>query len=737
MSSPARTTAAGLRHILARLDREPLRGASGVAVARRRAEAVDRALTKLFPASDRLALVAVGGFGRSELAPGSDIDLMVLHEPGAHAEAEQAFPTVLYPLWDRGLSVGHAVRSVQECREAAGHRLDALTALLDGRVLAGRSALLDAVRSSLIEDVRASPRWFLEELRASMVQRETQAGILGEMLEPNLRDSVGGLRDVQMFGWLAASFGHDGEGALVSRGWLRPAERAATRKARDFLLLARIALHRIAGRRTDRLVAEHHEGVAAALGIGAHPARPPAVWEAPDWFLRLVLLHGRHVRSAALACLDRAGTELLGRRVHTVRVDWTAPAAEAALMTFARAAAEGASVGAEDLDRLESAVPTLQDPGPAGRWSEQMRAALAEILAAGPGGAQSLEQLDLLGTWTALVPEWEDVRGRAQRDPFHRFPADTHLIRTAARLAGILFRPPDALAARSAALVSDPWPLLLGALVHDIGKVGSGRHVIEGTRVAEGITARMGLPERDAHVVLLLVREHLLLSDTATRRDLEDPDLILQVAARIGTPERLAMLHLLTLADAESTGPSATTPWRLALIRDLVGKVGRAFERGEMGPDRAERLARAEREARLALAGVAPDRIENFLSGVPAAYLEWVDPGDTPYHFELISPRPARSADHRGTLGAIGAGLHHRGRRSPRCLRGGRRVRARHRRGPVAALSGRPAPRAGGPDRRRGPDPLASRALPSGEERHPAGGSPGSGGVGLRHDRRS
>jgi [protein-PII] uridylyltransferase len=353
--------------------------------------------------------------------------------------------------------------------------------------------------------------------------------------------------------------------------------------------------------------------------------------------MRTVFDHGRRVHAAVEGCLDRAVGALGSRPAHSVGIDWESPPAEAVTEGLARLAEEGGSLSTPDLDRMESVVPA--EPV---RWTEDLRSAFVRILASGEGGARVLRLMDLSGWLGCLLPEWEAVRGRPQRDPFHRHPVDTHLIRTAAHLARLLFRPGDPLEYRSVSAVTNPAPLLVGALLHDAGKVGLGNHVMEGARVAGEATSRMGLAGDERELVSFLVQEHLLLADTATRRNLEDQDLILHVAAKVGTPGRLGALYLLTVADAESTGPASTTPWRMGLIRELVSKVSRAFERGEMSPDRAVELERAERSVRDALDAIPDTDAADFLARVPPAYLLWTDPADAPVHFRLIVPRPGR-----------------------------------------------------------------------------------------------
>jgi [protein-PII] uridylyltransferase len=692
-----------LRASLAELDRRPLRAAHGLALAAERSSVIDRALRALFPRDPggRLALVALGGYGRRELAPGSDVDLLVLHEPGAEAEAGEAIAAVLYPLWDAGLDVGHALRTPEECRSQASLRFDALTPLLDARLLAGSASLLGLARGHVLAVARGV---LPEEIRAHRVEREAAHGLLGETLEPDLREAVGGLRDLHAAGWLAATLpsapggrpdpagatadparageaaarfdragageaaaGFDPAGRLATlreAGLVGPRAERALLAAWSHLVLVRTALHRVSGRRSNRLAADHQADVATALDT---PGRDG--WEPADALMRGLFLHGRAVALHTEALLDQAlaaagpGPRARGAPGAAVAPDPEAPTdgdAAAALEPFVRLARAGGWIAASDLERLAAASPP-------GAWSPGALEAFVEILAAGEGGARALSTMDAVGLLGALVPEWDLVRGRPQRDPFHRFPVDTHLLRSTAEAARLLHRPGEPAATEAVGHVDDPAPLLLGALLHDVGKVGRGSHVSIGAGMAAAILERMGVPEPLRDTVAFLVREHLLLSDTATRRDLDDDGLVLHVAARIGDERRLALLYLLTLADAASTGPAAATPWRLGLVRELVMRVGAAFERGEMDPDRAGRLATARDRAAAALAraGYRGARIEAFLEGLPPGYLLWAEPEDAPHHLPLVLPSPgpnevrtwARPGRADGThLVAIGAG---------------------------------------------------------------------------------
>jgi [protein-PII] uridylyltransferase len=537
-------------------------------LARRRTEAVDAAIRALFAplGAPGLALAALGGYGRRELTPGSDIDLLFLHSGLGEDVVRRVVDAVLYPLWDAGMRVSHAVRTVQECVAESRRALSTLTALLDVRVLEGSGELVEAARKAALDIARDDPRSFVGELLAEQVDRDRKYGALWRTVQPDLKEGVGGLRDVQVVRWVGAVEDPAGSEERVE-------------SALEFLLRVRIALHEMGGSGTNRLTAEIQDPVAASLGY-----TETGGWESRDALMRDVFAAARLVHATTL---------------------------------------EVTKVGA---------------PGPPRSLGEFLRGSLAEPdTLVHPLATESVGSLDAIG------PFWNLVKGRPQRDPYHRYPVDVHLLHTVRDAATLVRGSQEPFAAEAAQSIGDPMPLLMGALLHDIGKVGKGSHVTAGVHVARDVLHRMGADDTIRDDVLFLVGEHLLLSDTATRRNLEDEDLIVQVAASIGDRRRLAMLYLLTLADAMATGPSAFTPWRMTLIRDLVAKVDHVFERGLMDEDRAGRMATAQAAVRDALtaSGSSGDRIAAFLGTVPPDYLSQVSPEQAARHLDLILPAPA------------------------------------------------------------------------------------------------
>jgi [protein-PII] uridylyltransferase len=360
------------------------------------------------------------------------------------------------------------------------------------------------------------------------------------------------------------------------------------------------------------------------MGFADEP-RLPAI----DGLMRAVFEHARQVEFLLAAVVGRSAGPSGDRPVPPVD-----PAA--VLMALAAEAEAGQEPTADLVDGIDDATV----PGEVA-WDEDVRAAFARVLRAGDRGAAALELLDRLDLLRRYLPAWGDVRCRPQRDPYHLFTVDAHLTQTLRAMGRLLAghgADADPFQAEAVKHVSDPDALLLGALLHDIGKNGEGGHVEVGARVVDETLDRIGLPPGPRDLVRAMVVQHLLLPDTATRRDLTDENLVIDVAAAVGSAERLAALYLLAKADAEATGPAAWTPWRRALLWELVGKVQRVLEREELGEELGERLGLRVDRLRALLAAEPPADVEGFLRRMPRAYLLAVDPSRAARHFATIVP---------------------------------------------------------------------------------------------------
>jgi len=500
-----------------------------------------------------IALVAVGGLGRREVAAGSDLDLVLVHD--RRPDVAQVADRVWYPVWDSGIGLDHSVRTVAEAVAVARGDLKAALGLVDARHVAGDASLTAELVTATRAAWRAGAASRLPELHESVRERARSAGEVAFLLEPDLKQARGGLRDVHALQALAVAQVVDVPGEAVLA-------------AHRVLLDARGELHRrttTAGRRAvDRLLLQEQAGVAAALGHADADALMAAVSGAARTIAYASDTTWRRVRPA------RARRSLLGRRVATrrplaegvVEQDGEAVLAkgvraelDAVLpLQVARAAARaGVPISPATLEVLAASCPSLPEPWPAAALD-----ALVGLLATGPAAVPVVEALDQSGLLVALLPEWEHTRSRPQRNAVHRFTVDRHLVETAAAAAGLTRR------------VARPDLLLLGALLHDIGKGLPGDHTDVGVELVSRIGPRLGLAPADADVLVTMVRHHLLLPDVATRRDLADPATASAVAAAVGTGQVLELLHALTEADAAATGPAAWSSWKAGLVADLV-----------------------------------------------------------------------------------------------------------------------------------------------------------------------
>ncbi len=618
-SAPLGASIERLREELGALDRAYSPGHHGLWSARRRAELLDGVLGEMFGAAEPLrgvGLAAVGGYGRLQQLPRSDIDLLIVHDGRSPQEVAALAERLLYPLWDGGFEVGHAVRTPLECEQVARDHLDALTSMLDLRPVAGDLAIAgeaaDRVRAIATDDVAP----FARALSEDALVRAERFGVSAHLLEPDLKNGAGGLRDVQAVRWTTA---------VAGDALLRTAERARTDAAEEFLTRVRSALQFETGTHGDRLPLELQPPIARAMGFSDEPRLIAA-----DGLMRAVFEHARAVRWIAENVLARAAE---GASMPTGPPE-PFPGPDEALEALATVAESGDRPDARLLDSLE--VTALADTI---AWTDRTRGAFMRILRAGEPGVAALDALDRLGVMGRLLPAWVDVRCRPQRDPYHRFTVDTHLTRALGEMSRLIEEgDEDPLTTGALAQGPDRDGLVLGALLHDIGKVGEGGHVPAGARIATETLEHMGVPRPARDLAAFMVAEHLLIPDTATRRDLTDENLILDVAARIGSPDRLGALTLLAKADAIATGPAAWTPWRQTLVRELVSRVQRVFDRGHMGTELAQQLTDRIDAVRDLLDAEPDDAVERFVLRMPRGYFLSVDPERIAAHYPTIAP---------------------------------------------------------------------------------------------------
>jgi [protein-PII] uridylyltransferase len=536
----------------------------GSDLCRRLSDVTDAWLVALFDDAVRgldvsVALAAVGGYGRGELAPASDLDVLLLYEgrPAPQAITEKLW----YPIWDAKVKLGHAVRTVRGALRLAADDLDTATSLLTTRHLAGDPRL----STSLADGARAQwrKRWKarVARLGAATAERHAQHGEVAFLLEPNLKEGRGGLRDVHTLAW--ASVEHD----VLAEG-----DEEALRGAYEVLLAARVELHRLTRGPGDVLALQDQDEVAAGLDLqdaetlmtGVSTAARTISWVSDEAWHRMRVATGLEGGSRT----DRALASGVRERGGEIHLDETAdPERDPTLLVRVATAAARARRRIEraSLDRLAEDTQPWPDPWPAGASDE-----LVALLLEGHDAIDVLESLDQRDLIARVLPEWEPVRAKPQRNAYHRFTVDRHLWEAAANAAELADR------------VHRPDLLVLGALLHDIGKGYAGDHTEAGVALVERIGHRMGLPPADLDVLVALVRHHLLLPDVATRRDLADDATITAVAAAVGSPLVLELLAALTEADSLATGPSAWGSWKAELVQELVDRVGHVLGGGRL-----------------------------------------------------------------------------------------------------------------------------------------------------------
>ena len=533
----------------------PRRPASFAADRARRTANADRWLASLLGAESGVALVAVGGYGRRELLPGSDLDVLLLHHarPGIAALADR----IWYPIWDSGTRLDHAVRRPAHARAVARSDLRVALGLLHARHVAGDPQLTGELRSGALADWRAAAGARLAELQALHEERTARSGELAFLLEPDLKEARGGLRDAEAIYAVAAA-------------WVAPGPGPRARAAQEEILDARHALHEVTGRASDRLVLQEQDEVACVLGLADADAllyHLAGAGRTIAYALDQSLRAAQRSRSGAprSSRFRRRGAAprrpladgLVEQDGEVVLARPADPAAdpELVLRAAAVAAEAGLTLAPGTLARLQQCPPL---PVP---WPPGARDALVTLLGAGQTAIGVWEALDQEGMLPDLIPDWERVRNRPQRNPLHTFTVDRHLVETAVRAAALTRD------------VARPDLLLIAALLHDIGKGWPGDHRVTGEVVTRDTARRMGLADEDTELVAGAVRHHLLLPHTATRRDLDDPETAAQVAATVGSRRLLELLHALAIADGQATGPAAWNDWKAGLVADLVRRV--------------------------------------------------------------------------------------------------------------------------------------------------------------------
>jgi len=656
------------------------RGTSGAAACRRISDLYDRAIAERFAIATEgvalpLALVATGGWARRELAPYSDIDFIILCER-EEAAAKQVCDRLLYPLWDEKLAIGHSVREARAAARLAKDDLATATALLDARHIAGdRRLSSDLMRATLAALAPGgNPNDLIASLAAEQRGRHQRFGASLYLLEPNLKQSIGALRDLATAVWAAVIRWHpprppedppsveDAIANLVTMGHLTRRQAQVLSGARDFLLAIRALVQLAAKRRFDQLTFEIQETIAPSLYPDARSHEGDvrsAVAPAVEALMRDYFMHARGVVQVADRLLESARVPAR-RKPRIAQVDSSfitfngelairdphlfAERPSEMVRLFRVAVAEQLPVYGHTRELVAETI--ARDPAPLAADPAAGKLFLDALLdlrdKAQPSAFEAMHQLGIL---SAIMPAWAPCTARVQHDLYHVYTVDQHQLYALAmqkRIARGELAEVHPTATELWRSVTRPGPLLLGTLLHDVGKPLGKGHAEKGAVLCGQIARSLGMPEADVELAEFLVRQHLTMSHLSQRRDLSDPEVIARFAERVGDDEHLVQLYLLTLCDTAMTAPDNLSAWKDGLLRDLVMRTREHFEQAGRRSDPALEVVETTdaglRAKIVELATAAGTRdARDIVDGIDPRLFVQLTPRQTARHVTLIS----------------------------------------------------------------------------------------------------
>jgi len=647
-------------------DDEPVEG-----LVRARAAFTDSLLATLWHAkleaglASQLTLAAVGGYGRGELHPYSDVDFLVL-VPRALSDGERSQVEQLVTfLWDIGLEVGHSVRTIEDCREQSLADVGVMTTLLEARWLAGSSALLPAMRVALAPDAVWPVRDFFAAKVREQQERHLKANDTAYNLEPNVKTGPGGLRDIQTIGWVAKRhFGAESLDELVTHGFLTPSELRRLKQAQSFLWKVRFGLHVLAGRHEDRLLFDHQTRLAHSFGYedGSYTL---AVEQLMQRYYRTVMdvqllneLLLQLFREAILTDDTPARTLNPRFQVRNDYLEATSPElfarAPSALLELFVLLQQNPLIRGVRADTIRALGRNLWLIDEEFRQNPRNHRLFLEILRAPRGVTHELRRMNNYGVLGRYIPAFGRVVGRMQYDLFHAYTVDAHtlfVVSNARRLAIPELNHEMPLVSPIMQQLPKPEIVYLGALFHDIAKGRGGDHSDLGAVDAEAFCLEQGMSRYDARLVAWLVKSHLVFSMTAQKQDIGDPQVINDFARKVGDEAHLDYLYVLTCADVRGTNPKLWNSWKASLFHDFYEKVRRALRRGLESPVDKDELVRENQSgarALLATAALEPAAIERVWATLPEAYFLRYTPEEIARHTRVLA-----RADHSGEAARV------------------------------------------------------------------------------------
>ena len=605
-----------------------------------------------------IALLAVGGYGRGELHPHSDIDLLILLADDDHETFREPIECFLTLLWDIGLEVGQSVRSVRECAEQARADLTVVTNLMESRTIEGPERL----RQAMIEITSPAHMWpseqFFRAKRSEQRARHAKYNDTEYNLEPNVKGSPGGLRDIQTILWVARRhFGTLKLHAMVSQGFLLEHEFDILSKAQEFLWKVRYALHMLAGRAEDRLLLDHQAAIARILGFADEDSKRGIERFMKQYYRvvmgvaqlgELITQHFEEVISPGENATRPLNSRFQLRdgfiEATNPQVFTRTPFALMEIFVLLAQHPEIKGVRADTIRLLRDHRHLIDDDF---RGDIRNTSLFIELFKSREGIHRNLRRMNRYGILGRYLPEFGDIVGQMQHDLFHIYTVDAHTLNLIKYLRK-LHKPDQAekypLASQLVERLPKPELIYLAGLYHDIGKGRGGDHSELGAVDAERFCARHQLPAWDSRLVVWLVRNHLVMSTTAQRKDLSDPQVINDFAQLVGDQTRLDYLYVLTVADINATNPSLWNAWRATLLRQLHSETSRALRRGLENPLDREELIRQTQNAALEVltgAGTDPDEAEQLWAQLGDQYFLRHPPQDVAWHTKAILAHPA------------------------------------------------------------------------------------------------
>ena len=657
-----------------------LAGESVVDLVHARAVATDELLRELWQTHmgqlcGDVALVAVGGYGRGELHPSSDVDIMLLLPDTIDADAEQALSAFITSLWDVGLEIGHSVRTVQQCVEQAIADLTVATTLMEARLIAGPEALFRSMQDAVAPDRIWSSQEFFAEKRREQIARHHRYHDTGYNLEPNVKGSPGGLRDIQMIGWVAKRhFGVDTLDELVEHKFLSPGQLRRLKGGQAFLWRVRFALHILTGRAEDRLLFDHQVKIAQMLGY-EDASYTLAVEQFMQRYYRTVMDLSRlnemllQLFEEAILMNPDAPPEPLNERfqvkngyLQTVdeNVFQDEPSALLELFLLLQQHPDIRGVSAYTVGHIRRNLYLIDEGF---RQNPRNHRLFLSILRAPAGVTHELRRMNLYGVLGLYIPSFGRIVGRMQYDLFHTYTVDEHtlfVVSNLRRFALSRFDHEFPHCSRIMQSLEKPEIAYLSGLFHDIAKGRGGDHSELGAVDAESFCLEHGMSQYEARTVAWLVLHHLALSTTAQKQDIGDPDVVNEFAALVGDQLHLDYLYVLTVADVRGTNPKLWNSWKASLFRDLYELTSRALRRGLENPIDADQLIlEKQTEARELLrdSDISDERIDAvwqlmndryFLrhrSNEIAWHTEWLADSDTASEIGLVDVRKQAGGD--------------------------------------------------------------------------------------------